>query len=66
MELDLADELQTSDELLTSLAIEHNVYRVSYKVKISLQRRILANADALISRIDMLEWRRRFESRLPR
>ncbi len=66
MELDLADELQTSDELLTSLAIDRNVYRVSYKVKMSLQRRILANADALMSRIDTLEWRRRFESRLPR
>ena len=64
--LGLTDELKTSDELLLELAADHNVYRVSYKMKLSLQRRILANADGLMNRIDTMNWRRRFESRLPR
>ncbi|MDH3441797.1 MAG: S49 family peptidase, partial [Gammaproteobacteria bacterium] len=66
LELGLADELKTSDELLAELAADHDLFRLSYKIKLPLQKRLMANADALLDRADALSWRRRFESRLPR
>ena len=66
LELGLADELKTSDELLSGLSGDFDIYRLSYKVKQTLQKRLMANADALMDRADDLGWRRRFESRLPR
>jgi len=66
LELGLADELKTSDELLSGLAGEYDIYRLSYKIKQPLQKRLMANADALMDRADELGWRRKFESRLPR
>ena len=66
LELGLADELKTSDELLAELAQDHDLYRLSYKIKQPLQKRLMANADAVLERVDSLNWRRRFESRLPR
>jgi len=66
LELGLADELKTSDELLAELANDHDIYRLSYKIKQPLQKRLMANADALLERADSIGWRRRFESRLPR
>ncbi len=66
LELGLADTLKTSDELLAGLAADHDLYRLTYKVKLPLQKRLMANADALLDRADALGWRRRFESRLPR
>jgi serine protease SohB len=62
----LADGLQTSDELLAELARDHDLYRLAYKIKQPLQKRLMANADALLERVDAAGWRRRFESRLPR
>ena len=66
LELGLADALKTSDELLAELAVDHELFRRSYKIKQPLQKRLMANADALLDRADALGWRRRFESRLPR
>jgi serine protease SohB len=66
LELGLADELKTSDELLSELAKDRELYRVTYKVKQPLQKRLLANVDSLLEKADAARWRRRFESRLPR
>lgn len=66
LELGLADELKTSDELLAELAEDHHLYRLQYKIKQPLQKRLMANADALLERVDAAGWKRRFESRLPR
>jgi serine protease SohB len=66
LELGLADELKTSDELLAELARDHDLYRLTYKIKQPLQKRLMANADAVLERVEHSSWRRRFESRLPR
>jgi hypothetical protein len=39
---------------------------VTYKVKQPLQKRLMANLDGALDKVDNLNWRRRFESRLPR
>ena len=51
---------------LTALAKDHDIYKLTYKIKQPLQKRIMANADAVMERFDNLSWRRKFESRLPR
>ena len=66
LELGLADELRTSDELLADLAADHDIYRLTYRIKQPLQKRLMAGADSLLERADNIGWRRRFESRLPR
>ena len=66
LELGLADELRTSDELLRELSGERDLYRISYKVKQPLKKKLIANLDSAIERAVDLRWRRRFESRLPR
>lgn len=66
LELGLADELKTSDELLTELARDRELYRVKYKIKQPLPKRLLANVDGLLERANAVSWRRRFETRLPR
>lgn len=66
LEFGLADELRTSDELLTELAKDRDIYGVKYKIRQPLQKRILANVDALLEKADAARWRRNFESRLPR
>ena len=66
LELGLADDLRTSDELFAELAKDRDLYRVTYKTKQPLQKRILANLDAALEKFDAERWRRRFESRLPR
>lgn len=66
LELGLADEIRTSDELLAELAQDRDLYRVSYKIKQPLQKRLLANVDSVLEKADAAGWRRRFESRLPR
>jgi serine protease SohB len=66
LELGLADELQTSDELLGARVSSHDLYHVSYKVKQPLQKRLMANVESAIERADAAGWRRKFESRLPR
>ena len=66
LELGLADELRTSDELLTGLAADRDIYLVSYKIRQPLQKRLMGNVEAALDRADSAGWRRRFESRLPR
>ena len=66
LELGLADELKTSDEFLAELAKDHDIFKLTYKIKQPLQKRLMANADAVLERVDAAGWRRRFESRLPR
>ncbi len=66
LELGLADEILTSDELLGNLAAERDLYSVSYKIKQPLQKRLLAGIDSALEKADAASWRQRFESRLPR
>ncbi len=66
LELGLADELQTSDELLSARAAERDLYSVVYKIKQPLQKRLLGGFDGALEKADAAGWRRRFESRLPR
>jgi len=66
LELGLADEIRTSDELLADLAKDRDLYRVAYKIKQPLQKRLMGGVDAVLEKVDSAGWRRRFESRLPR
>lgn len=66
LELGLADELLTSDELLSNRASERDLYSVSYKIKQPLQKRLLGGIDSVLEKADAAGWRRKFESRLPR
>lgn len=66
LELGLADELKTSDELLTALATDRDLYQLSFKIKQPLQKRLMGNVEAAFERADSAGWRRKFESRLPR
>ncbi|MDX1509221.1 MAG: S49 family peptidase, partial [Woeseiaceae bacterium] len=66
LELGLADEILTSDELLRSLAGERDLFEIRYKIKQPLQKRLMANIDSLLEKAAAARWRQRFESRLPR
>jgi serine protease SohB len=66
LELGLADQLKTSDEVLAERASERDLFLVTYKVKQPLQKRLMANVESAIERADAAGWRRKFESRLPR
>ncbi len=66
IELGLADELKTSDELLRERAADRDLYRLSYKIKQPLQQRLLATIDSALEKSSDSRWRSRFESRLPR
>jgi serine protease SohB len=66
LELGLADELKTSDALLAERLADRDLYSVTYKIKKPLQKRLLANVDDVLEKVDAAGWRRRFESRLPR
>ena len=66
LDLGLADELLTSDEVLAAKAGERELYLVSYKIKQPLQKRLMTNVETAIERADATGWRRKFESRLPR
>ena len=64
--LGLADDILTSDELLTELGREKDLFHLTYRVKQPLQKRLLSSVDGAMQRIDETRWRRHFESRLPR
>ncbi len=66
LELGLADEIKTSDELLTELAVDRELYQLTYNIKQPLQKRLMATIDSMLEKVDAAGWRRRFESRLPR
>ena len=66
LELGLADEIKTSDELLLERAATRDIYRLSYRIKQPLQKRLMSNIDGAMDKLDSAGWDRRFESRLPR
>ncbi|MFQ5609297.1 MAG: protease SohB [Woeseiaceae bacterium] len=66
LELGLADEIRTSDELLRELAGERDLFEITYRIKQPLQKRLMANIDGALEKATAARWRRRFESRLPR
>ncbi len=66
LELGLADELLTSDELLGAKADDRDLFKVAWKIKQPLQKRMMANVESAIEKVDEAGWRRKFESRLPR
>ena len=66
LELGLADEILTSDELLKGRSAERDLYQVTFKIKQPLQKRVMSGIDGLLEKADARGWRRRFESRLPR
>lgn len=66
LELGLADEIRTSDELLGEMADQYDLYRVHYKLRQPLQKRIMSGVDSALEKADAAGWRRRFDSSLPR
>lgn len=66
LQLGLADELLTSDEVLKARAAERDLYRIEYHIKKPLQKRIMASVDGALDKAASARWRQRFESRLPR
>jgi serine protease SohB len=66
LEHGLADEIKTSDELLTELVAERDLYQLTYRIKQPLQKRLMANIDSTLEKVDAAGWRRKFEARLPR
>ena len=66
LEMGLADEIKTSDELLTERAADRDLYELKYRIKQPLQKRLMSNIDGALEKVDAAGWRRRFESRLPR
>ncbi len=66
LELGLADEIRTSDEVIAGLVADRELYQVTYRVKQPFPKRLMANIDSALERADALGWRQRFESRLPR
>jgi serine protease SohB len=66
LQMGLADEIKTSDELLIERAADRDLYALTYRIKQPLQKRLMANIDSTLEKVDAAGWRRRFESRLPR
>lgn len=66
LELGLADEIRTSDEVIAGLVADRELYRVAYRVKLPFPKRLMANIDSALEKAEALGWRQRFESRLPR
>ena len=51
LEMKLADELSTSDELLAKSVDDHDLYKVTYKVRQPLGRKLMQAADGLLGRL---------------
>ncbi len=66
LDLGLADEILTSDELLGASAETRDIYSVVYKIKQPLQKRLFGGIDTALEKADEAGWRQKFESRLPR
>ena len=66
LELGLADEIKTSDELLIEMSKKYDIFSVKYKFKQPLKQRIMGGMDSLFARFEDIRWRRKFESELPR
>jgi serine protease SohB len=50
LELNLVDELKTSDDLLLEAAKDHDLYHVAYKRRRTFQERVLGGAESLLAR----------------
>jgi serine protease SohB len=66
LDLGLADEICTSDEVLSGRAGEREIFSIAYKIKQPLQKRLLGGIDSVLEKFDSASWRQKFESRLPR
>lgn len=66
LDLGLADEIRTSDELLSERAADRDLYTLSYKIKQPLQKRLMGNVDSALEKAHAAGWRRKIESYLPR
>jgi serine protease SohB len=66
LDLGLTDEISTSDELLSQKAKDRDLYRIEYKIKQPLQKRLMGNVDSALEKAHAAGWRRKIESRLPR
>ena len=66
VELGLADEIGTSDELLSQRVADRDLYALTYRMRQPLQKRLMSNIDSALEKVDAAGWRRKFESRLPR
>ena len=66
LDLGLTDEISTSDELLNQKAQDRDLYRIEYKIKQPLQKRLMGNVDSAIEKAHAAGWRHKVESRLPR
>jgi serine protease SohB len=66
LDLGLTDEISTSDELLNQKAQDRDLYRIEYKIKQPLQKRLMGNVDSAIEKAHAAGWRQKVESRLPR
>jgi len=66
LDLGLADEIKTSDELLIEMSKKYDIFSVKYKFKQPLKQRIMGGMDSLFGRFEDFRWRRKFESELPR
>ena len=50
LELELVDEIKTSDDLLLEAAKDHDLYHIAYKRRRSWQERMLGGVESLLSR----------------
>ena len=66
LELGLADEIKTSDELLIEMGNKYDVFSVKFKLKQPLKKRLMSGVDGLFARFEDIKWRRKFEGQLPR
>jgi serine protease SohB len=66
LDLGLTDEISTSDELLSQKTRDRDLYRIEYKIKQPLQKRLMGNVDSALEKAHAAGWRRKIESYLPR
>ncbi len=66
LELGLADELRTSDELLRERAEERDLFSLTYKIRKPIRNRLMSGVDSALEKFSAARWKERVESRLPR
>ncbi len=66
LELGLADDLGTSDELLRERAKERDLYSLTYKIRKPIRNRLMSGVDSALEKLSSARYRERVESRLPR
>ncbi len=66
LELGLADELRTSDELLRERAEERDLFSLTYKIRKPIRNRLMSGVDSAIEKLSAARFKESVESRLPR